>query len=295
MGDSEICRGGDVGFDVYGQLKTTRRLYARAERAIRRTERITLNLATAPVNQLRYAGFHILQGLEYVEAGNVANKAGDFANEKEDFENAEKCFAKARVDFDNARLNFAKANGHCKRSWLDAFECAVLYLLKSVSAFYADMVRNVVFLERHPEILAFQDEVKQIEDLFYSTALSQPMSVRERLRIIHGARRLGSIKRNVLRLFVEDSKCFGKGEDEHKRASKVARVIQDRQFLVSFAATTCGTILGTICFAMALYESSIGCDCRGWIVAGGVAFAIVLMVVTYFVAKIFLIPKTNGD
>ena len=42
MGDSEICRGGDVGFDVYGQLKTTRRLYARDERAIRRTERITL-------------------------------------------------------------------------------------------------------------------------------------------------------------------------------------------------------------------------------------------------------------
>lgn len=281
MTDSEDCRVGGIEFDVYVHLKRTRRLYARAELAVRRTERITLNLVTAPVNQLRYAGFHILQGLEYAEVGSVAYAEGNIA--------------KARENFGKAEENFTKANGHCKRSWLDSFECTVLYLLKSVGAFYSEIARNAIFLERHPEVLAFQDEIKRIEDLFYSTALSQSMSVRERLRIIHGARRLGSIKRNVLRLFVEDSKCFGKGEDEHKRASKVARVIQDRQFLVSFAATTCGTILGTICFAMALYESSIGCDCRGWIVAGGVAFAIVLMVVTYFVAKIFLILKTNGD
>jgi len=259
--------GGEDGFDLHSRLKRTRRLYARAERAIRRAERMTLNLATAPVNQLRYAGFHILQALECAAAG----------------------------DSPGAEENLTKADRHCKRSWLDAFECAVLYLLKSVVAFYADAARSVFFIERHPEVLAFQDEVKRIEDLFYSTALNQPMSLRERLRIIHETRRLGLIKRRVLCLLANDSKALPDGNDARSRAAKVARVIQDRQFLVSFAATTCGTILGTICFAMALYESSKCCDCRGWIVAGGIVFALVLMAVTYGIARRFLIPKTTAN
>lgn len=267
MADPLIRIGGEDGFDLHFRLKRTRRLYARAERAIRRAERMTLNLATAPVNQLRYAGFHILLALECVAVG----------------------------DNSGAEENLTKADRHCKRSWLDAFECAVLYLLKSVAAFYADAARNVVFIERHPEVLAYQAEVKRIEDLFYSTALTQPMPLRERLRIIHETRNLGLIKRKILCLLANDSKASPDGIDVRSRAAKVARVIQDRQFLVSFAATTCGTILGTICFAMALYDSSKGCNCRGWIVAGGIVFALVLMVVTYGIARRFLTPKTTAS
>ena len=72
----------------------------------RTDERMTLNLTTAPVNQLRYAGSHILQALECATVGDIS-----VADE-----------------------NLAQAGRHCKRSWLDAFECAVFYLLKSVIA-----------------------------------------------------------------------------------------------------------------------------------------------------------------
>ena len=38
-----------------------------------------------------------------------------------------------------------------------------------------------------------------------------------------------------------------------------------------------------------------GCDCRSWIVAGGIVFALVLMAVTDCIARRFLMPKTTAN
>ena len=200
------------------ELRNAARLYSRAERAIKRAERITLQLPVAPVNQLRYAGFHILRAVDTCNAGDE--------------------------DVERVREDILKAENHCRRSWLDSFECTLLYLLKSVQKLYQEAAGLKTFLPAHPEIAALQDEINAIQDDFIRTPLSQAMPVARRVRLLHEAQRLGRIKRQILRAYSADGKGGNGTPKSRAKAKDVKLRLLDRQFLVSFTATVCGTIAG---------------------------------------------------
>lgn len=215
------------------ELNKVIRLYARAERAIKRTERITLQLPVAPVNQLRYAGFHVLRAISRLNNGELNEDIQD---------------------------DIQKAESHCRRSWLDSFECMLLYLLRSVQTLYREASQVGDLLQRHPILISMIDEVAAIESDFEKVPLStQSMSVGERVKLLHEAQRLGIIKRQLLRAYSTDGKAGNGTPRSREKAKAVAACLQDRQFLVSFTATVCGTVIGLISLVACIVLSDVRC------------------------------------
>ena len=85
-------------------FETIKRHYRRAERAIKRCDSLANAVPTPALNQLRYAGYHILVAI-------LADKAGDAAKTARELLEAEE---------------------HCRRAWLDAFDSVTRYHLKVI-------------------------------------------------------------------------------------------------------------------------------------------------------------------
>ncbi len=93
-----------MSFDTL-TLQAVKALFDRAEDAIKRYERITLSVLTPAINQLRYAGHHLL------EASLATNE-------------------------DEADALLTKVRQHCERAYYDALECSVSELLGFFARFY---------------------------------------------------------------------------------------------------------------------------------------------------------------
>ena len=112
--------------------------YKQAEDQIKIVELIDKELVIPSVNQLRYAGYHIAKGV---------------------------------ACFDIAELNkhIEKAVNHCKRSYYDANEVAVIYYLEEIQAFQNDFGKTNAVLSvvsDYCDLLAqAQDAADHIEEI----------------------------------------------------------------------------------------------------------------------------------
>lgn len=97
------------------KLLEVARLFAQAESEAKKAELLLGELSIPCVNELRYAGSHLIQGL-------VARDKDEEQLEREQLERACK---------------------HCRRALYDAWEAQILYYLEKISAFQHDY-RNVV-------------------------------------------------------------------------------------------------------------------------------------------------------
>ena len=88
-------------------FETVKRHYRRAERAIKRCDSLTDAVPTPAINQLRYAGYHILVAISADKTGNVVKTSQELLEAEE----------------------------HCKRAWLDAFDSVTRYHLKVIRTF----------------------------------------------------------------------------------------------------------------------------------------------------------------
>ena len=97
-------------------------LYQEAELAIKATDIKHSEHSLPPINELRYAGFHIIKGLEYERDG---------ANE-------------------DCRVEFNKAERHCLRAIYDAHEITLMFSMNVVRS-YIDKYDYEVFQKCIPE------------------------------------------------------------------------------------------------------------------------------------------------
>lgn len=92
------------------EIAQVRDLFRNAERQIKRAEEISGELAIPAVNELRYAGWHLLEAL---------------------------CSGGP----DNGAEQLARARRHCQRAIFDASDAGVVYLLERVKTFQDDYRR----------------------------------------------------------------------------------------------------------------------------------------------------------
>ena len=85
-------------------VEEVRSLYSKAEAAIKLYERIGLDNLTIPLNELRYAGQHILR-------------------------------AETEANAEESKEDLFKAYRHCERALYDAKEATILCLLETVASF----------------------------------------------------------------------------------------------------------------------------------------------------------------
>ena len=101
-------------------LRQVRELYAHAERLLKEVERLTGEVTIPSINELRYAGFHILQALD--ETGTVSDEDHVF-----------------------------RAKDHCERAIYDVAEAGLIFVVDTINRFQweyrgiaiIDVVRNI--------------------------------------------------------------------------------------------------------------------------------------------------------
>lgn len=241
------------------------RLYARAEKAIKRTERYMLKMPVAPVNQLRYAGFHLLKAHKAALSGN----AKDF------------------------QTHIDRAKNHCRRSWIDAFEDAALYSLSAAESLNKALSASPAFLINTPELVELEDEAGQVVDYIKHAGLGASMTLKQRVGIWHRIHRMGILKRRALRLYSSSGRGGSGTISTKKRAKNAERVFKDRQFLVPLAATLCGTIVGVISFAGFVWSASKESGHQGWWTLASVLVSIGATIGLYFLLKPFMLPPED--
>ncbi len=114
-------------------IETVNKAFEQAEIRIKRYERISLSVLIPAVNQLRYAGYHILQSRN--------NNTGDCANN-----------------------HLCKALGHCQRASYDAVECSLSELLGffnrfSKAGYPYDAIQKIFpkYEKWKPKLLAYKE------------------------------------------------------------------------------------------------------------------------------------------
>lgn len=246
------------------RLSRVLRFYSRAERAIKRTERYMLKMPVAPVNQLRYAGFHVLKAQE-AAMGNDSNV------------------------FDR---HIARAENHCRRAWIDAFEDAALYSLDAVCRFQKAVLELPDARLGNPALASIGDEAGQISEYLKNAGLGASMGLSQRIGVLHRIKRMGALKRQVLR-FYSSAGHVGSGTIKKKRrAESTEKVYKDRQFIVSMAATLCGTLVGIISLAGFVWGAA-GSEHRiAWTV-GSIASALVFTWLIYIILTPFMLPPNE--
>lgn len=190
--------------------------YEKAEQAIKEYERFTLSLPYAAINQLRYAGFHIL-------------KASGLA-----------------VDSDDYRTHCRKAIGHCKRAEYDAREGVIIAHLAFLADFQ-DLCRARNGVETvYPDYVEDYKKIADLKDRFQSLPAVQSFTDADEDEVHVIATEVTALKRKVLRHKVLVDAL------ESRRASEFRRLTA-QQFVVPFIATLLGTLVGFIGFAVALW------------------------------------------
>lgn len=195
--------------------------YELAENHIKRCERYTLSLPTAAVNQLRYAGSHLLKLIK-----GIVNGDGDDAVLQE-------CTVKA-------------AN-HCKRASFDALETQIYFQLEFISDFQ-NLCRDRRRVETvYPDYGADFKELVALQERLQAFGMVQQLSDKDRAELDGIAGRVAQMKRKILRIKVEV-------EQLEKARPDMETIIAARQFLVSFAATVLGTLVGVAGVVVAIFD-----------------------------------------
>ena len=143
-------------------FETIKRHYRRAERAIKRCDTLADAVPTPAINQLRYAGYHILVAVS-------ADKTGDVAK---------------------AAQELLEADEHCKRAWLDAFDSVTRYHLKVIRAFEERQYPLRIIEKRIPDFSSSMAHARDVYRVYRLPAMVQEMSVAQRVKRIHDQKKV---------------------------------------------------------------------------------------------------------
>ena len=186
--------------------------YESAEALIKSYERHTLASPSVAVNQMRYVGRHLL---DYVKAGD------------------------AEVVDDVRRVSLEKAVNHCRRAAFDALESLIFSQLEFIADFQ-DLCRTKRGVENvYPDYVADYSSLVCLQERLQSFKMVQLMSDDERNELEEISKEVSKFKRKILKV-----KVAVDGLESVEIADEVILSVQ--QFLLSFATTVLGTIVGII-------------------------------------------------
>jgi len=153
-------------------FETIKRHYRRAERAIKRCDSLADAVPTPALNQLRYAGYHIIVAI-------LADKAGDAAKTARELLEAEE---------------------HCRRAWLDAFDSVTRYHLKVIRAF-EERQYPLRIVEKHiPDFAVSMAHARDVYRVYRMPAMVQEMSVVQRVKRIGDQKKIAVLFMQLTKL-----------------------------------------------------------------------------------------------
>lgn len=120
-----------LGTNESAQVTELARLYRQAEEKIKLVENLSQELSIPAVNELRYAGYHMVQYL----SGN-----GD------------------------SEIELKKAQNHCKRAIYDAVEAGITHQLEMIRIFQHDF-KVLILSDFIPNYPALQKQIREARDL----------------------------------------------------------------------------------------------------------------------------------
>lgn len=191
------------------QLERVRSAYEEADKAIKQYERYTLATPVAAINQLRYAGYHLLQAQLLA------------AQKKESNTHLENAFC------------------HCKRAYSDAFE-GIIYSHLGFIADFQNLCRSRNGVESvYPEYADDYAEIVAVQERLQCVGSIQAMSQNNKDDVLNIAATVTRLKRKILKVKHHvDALVCRREIDEAKRIAQ--------QFLVPFVATVVGTVVGIL-------------------------------------------------
>lgn len=253
------------------QITDIKKLFADAEAAIKRYERIGLDNIVSAVNELRYAGEHIL----------VAETTSSPEERATALSRAERHCVRAKYDaLESTIVTLLDQVAAIRQSGISADEMAVLLpnwkdcLQKAVAAQKLIETTGAV---RDADPQELQAAVNQLLEYRYQLLAIEPQIVSKRNEEI--AQREAE-KREQAKSIAAD----------RERKERTERIAQDRQFLLSFSATVSGSIIGLIGTLIAIYGTFPEFRFAG-IMVGIVGFAI-FVVMTYKISKNHLVANS---
>ena len=194
--------------------------YRRAERAIRRNERLILALPLPPINQLRYAGFHLAK-------------------------------ADAQATSEGVARELDRAICHCQRAWFDAFDDIVVRLLEFYRNFREKHYPEEAIVHYYPEYPQVRDEIVEIVERLKTPAYIQSMGRTRAVFLLRVARRLAIIRRRLIRV---DCRLSNIIELRLRNERVEERKRQAMQFLVSLFVSISGTVIGGFGLVLTLWQ-----------------------------------------
>ncbi len=249
-----------------------KKLFADAESAIKLYERIGLDNVISAVNELRYAGEHIL--------------AAETAANAEDCETA-----------------LLRAERHCIRARYDALESTIVTLLEQFGAIRQSGISSDEMAELFPDwkvalqravaaqkLIETGGAVRDADPMALKAAIDDLLEYRYRLLAVEPQI---VAKRNEIiesREAQKREKAASIAADRERKA-RSEKIVQDRQFLLSFSATVSGSLIGLLGTLIAIYGTFPGSRIQG-IVLGFFGF-IIFTLATYKISRAFLVVSPD--
>lgn len=194
--------------------------YKAADEQIKQCERYTLASPSAAVNQMRYAGSHLVKFFK-----------GGMEDAKDDIK----------------RENIEKAINHCRRATFDALETLIFSQLEFISDFQ-DLCRSKRDVETiYPDYVSDFTELAALQERLQAFRMVQSLSEDDKEELVDIAGQVSRLKRKVLRLKIGVEK-----QESVEVADEIILAVQ--QFLLSFTATVLGTVLGVAGVMFAVWD-----------------------------------------
>ncbi|MGN0846596.1 MAG: hypothetical protein ACI4RA_04335, partial [Kiritimatiellia bacterium] len=249
-----------------------RKRFSEAEEAIKRYERIGLDNLVSAVNELRYAGDHLL-------------------------------VADTTEDADVRETALLRAERHCIRARYDAIESTIITLLEQIAAVRQSGLSSEELSTVLPDwkecllkavaaqkAIESAGAVRDVDPDILEGALSDLLAYRYRLLALEP--QVVQLRNEALDRQEAEKRLYEQlVAEEQERRERVEKVLQARQFLLSFSATVAGTIVGLLGVLLAVF----GMFPRQWywgILLGLLVFA-ALCLVSYWWARNRLLSKES--
>ena len=242
-------------------FETVKRHYRRAERAIKRCDAVEDAVPTPAINQLRYAGYHILVAIS-------ADRIGDVAKTDQEL---------------------LEADEHCKRAWLDAFDSVTCYHLRVIRAF-EERQYPLRMIEKHiPDFMVGIQHARDVYRVYRMPAMVQEMSVAQRVKRINDQKKVAELFKKMTKLDKAFNDALADEDAAMRRWRNVSAVISGTTsvltsvfglllsaaglIVVDAAAHPCIVLLGKIgvgMFAILLLANlfPVGSRIRKWCISG---------------------------
>jgi hypothetical protein len=116
---------------LHDRIEEVANAFSRAEEEIKKVEDLAGEVAIPAINELRYAGYHVLQAL-----------SGNSEDQDE---------------------QFRRAKRHCERAQYDASDMGVVYLLEKIKIFVDDY-KDIAITDVLPDYVGMRSKLEEIND-----------------------------------------------------------------------------------------------------------------------------------